>query len=119
MKKYTSKILVFFLAIIWSNSLFSNDSTTIHSSVLLKNSKNIIPLKKLDTLKIATLNLSSNSLNSFEASSDNYTNIDHFHFNTFSSKRMIRAMSRELKEFNLIIVNTDTIHFEIDNLIKK
>ena len=117
MKKYTSKILVFFLAIIWSNSLFSNDSTTIHSSVLLKNSKNIIPLKKLDTLKIATLNLSSNSLNSFEASSDNYTNIDHFHFNTFSSKRMIRAMSRELKEFNLIIVNTDTIHFEIANLI--
>ena len=117
MKIYISKILVFFLAIIWSNSLFSNDSTTIHSSVLLKNSKNIIPLKKLDTLKIATLNLSSNSLNSFEASSDNYTNIDHFHFNTFSSKRMIRAMSRELKEFNLIIVNTDTIHFEIANLI--
>ena len=117
MKISISKILVFFLAIIWSNSLFSNDSTTIHSSVLLKNSKNIIPLKKLDTLKIASLNLSSNSLNTFEASCDNYTNIDHFHFNTFSSKRMIRAMSRELKEFNLIIVNTDTIHFEIANLI--
>ena len=54
------------MAILWSNSLFSNDSTNFHSTVLLKNSRDIIPLKKLDTLKIATLNLSSNNLNSFE-----------------------------------------------------
>ena len=119
MNKIILKLWVFLLAIIWSNSLFSNDSTNFHSTVLLKNSRNIIPLKKLDTLKIATLNLSSNNLNSFEASCDNYTNIDHFHFNTFSSKRMIRAMEKELKSFNLIIVNTDTIHFEIANLIQE
>ena len=119
MNKIILKLWVFLLAIIWSNSLFSNDSTNFHSTVLLKNSRNIIPLKKLDTLKIATLNLSSNNLNSFEASCDNYTNIDHFHFNTFSSKRMIRAMEKELKGFNLIIVNTDTIHFEIANLIQE
>tara|TARA_B110001454_G_scaffold154498_1_gene143770 strand:+ start:1293 stop:3122 length:1830 start_codon:yes stop_codon:yes gene_type:complete len=119
MRKYIFKLWIFSIAITWSNSLFSNDTTTLNSSVLLKNYKNIIPLKKLDTLKIATLNLSSNNLNSFEKSCDNYTNIDHFHFNTFSSKRMIRAMEKELKEFNLIIVNTDTIHFEIANLINE
>ena len=119
MSKIILKLWVFLLAIIWSNSLISNDSTNFHSTVLLKNSRNIIPLKKLDTLKIATLNLSSNNLNSFEESCDNYTNIDHFHFNTFSSKRMIRAMEKELKSFNLIIVNTDTIHFEIANLIQE
>ncbi len=119
MRKYIFRLWVLLLAIIWSNSFFSKDSTTIHSTVLLKNSKNIIPLKKLDTLKIASLNLSSNNLNSFEKSCDNYTNIDHFHFNTFSSNRMIRAMEKELKEFNLIIVNTDTIHFEIANLINE
>ena len=117
MSKIILKLWVFLLAIIWSNSLFSNDSTNFHSTVLLKNSRNIIPLKKLDTLKIATLNLSSNNLNSFEASCDNYSNVNHFHFNTFNSKRMIRAMGKELKSFNLIIVNTDTIHFEIANLI--
>ena len=117
MSKIILKLWIFLLAIIWSNSIFSNDSTNFHSTVLLKNFGNIIPLKKLDTLKIATLNLSSNNLNSFEASCDNYSNVNHFHFNTFNSKRMIRAMGKELKSFNLIIVNTDTIHFEIANLI--
>lgn len=117
MSKIILKLWIFLMAIIWSNSIFSNDSTNFHSTVLLKNFGNIIPLKKLDTLKIATLNLSSNNLNSFETSCDNYSNVNHFHFNTFTSKRMIRAMGRELKSFNLIIVNTDTIHFEIANLI--
>ena len=117
MSKIILKLWVFILAIICSNSLFSKDSTTLHTTVILKNSKNLIPLKKLDTLKIATLNLSSNNLNSFEESCDNYSNVNHFHFNTFTSKRMIRAMGKELKSFNLIIVNTDTIHFEIANLI--
>jgi beta-N-acetylhexosaminidase len=119
MNKIILKSWVLLLTIISSNSLFSNDSINFHSTVLLKNSRNIIPLKKLDTLKIATLNLSSNNLNSFEASCDNYSNVNHFHFNTFTSKRMIRAMGKELKSFNLIIVNTDTIHFEIANLIQE
>ena len=103
MSKIILKLWVFLFAITWSNGFFSNDSTNFHSTVLLKNSENIIPLKKLDTLKIATLNLSSNNLNSFEKSCDNYTNIDHFHFNTFSSNRMIRAMEKELKVLILLL----------------
>ena len=100
------------------NNYFAADSIDIHSCVLLKNKNNLIPLKNLDTLHIASLNISTNSANIFENSSDNYTDIKHFHFNTFSSKRMVKAMVKELENFNLIIVNTDTIHEFSANIIR-
>jgi CubicO group peptidase (beta-lactamase class C family) len=70
-------------------------------------------------LKIASLNLSSNNLNVFEKSCDNYSKLDHFHFNTFSSKTMVRAMLKELRKYNLIVIVTDTIQQEIANMINE
>ena len=110
-------IFILFVEIFYSN-YYSNDSTINHN-VLLKNAQDIIPLKNLDTLKIASLNFSSNNLNVFEKSCDNYSKLDHFHFNTFSSKRITGAMLKELRKYNLVIIVTDTIHLEIANMINK
>jgi len=118
MKRLASIILILFVEILYPNHFFSKDSIINHS-VLLKNTNNIIPLRNLDTLKIASLNLSSNNLNVFEKSCDNYSKLDHFHFNTFSSKTMVRAMLKELRKYNLIVIVTDTIQQEIANMINK
>ena len=118
MKRLASIILILFVEILCPNHFFSNDSIINHN-VLLKNTNNIIPLRNLDTLKIASLNLSSNNLNVFEKSCENYSKLDHFHFNTFSSKTMVRAMLKELKKYNLIVIVTDTIQQEIANMINE
>ena len=118
MRRLATIIFILFVEILFSNYYFSNDSTINHN-VLLKNAQDIIPLKNLDTLKIASLNFSSNNLNVFEKSCDNYSKLDHFHFNTFSSKRITGAMLKELRKYNLVIIVTDTIHLEIANMINK
>ena len=118
MGRLASIILILFVEILYPNHFFSNDSIINHN-VLLKNTNDIIPLRNLDTLKIASLNLSSNNLNVFEKSCDNYSKLDHFHFNTFSSKKMVRAMLKELRKYNLIVIVTDTIQQEIANMINE
>lgn len=117
MNNYLIIILSLLINLFCFNNLKAEDSIQIHSCVLLKNKNNLIPLKNLDTLNIASLNISTNSDNIFENSCDNYTNVKHFHFNTFSSKRMVKAMVKELEDYNLIIVNTDTIHEFSANII--
>ena len=118
MKRLASIILILFVEILYPNHFFSKDSIINHN-VLLKNTNDIIPLRNLDTLKIASLNLSSNNLNVFEKSCDNYSKLDHFHFNTFSSKTMVRAMLKELNKYNLIVIVADTIQQEIANMINE
>ena len=118
MGRLASIILILFVEILYPNHFFSKDSIINHN-VLLKNTNDIIPLRNLDTLKIASLNLSSNNLNVFEKSCDNYSKLDHFHFNTFSSKTMVRAMLKELRKYNLIVIVTDTIQQEIADMINE
>ena len=97
MRKFLNTILTLTFNIFIFNQYFANDSISFHSSVLLKNQNELIPLKSLDTLEIASLNLSSNNLNFFEDACDHYSTVEHFHFNTFSSKRMVKSMLKELK----------------------
>ena len=75
MNKY---LILLIILLINLNNYFAADSIDIHSCVLLKNKNNLISLKNLDTLHIASLNISTNSANIFENSSDNYTDIKHF-----------------------------------------
>jgi len=81
-----------------------------HDFILLKNELNTVPLKKLGTHKIASIDLSNSRYLNFQHTSNLYTQIDHFRFNTFSSKRMIKAMAKEIKEYDLVLIVTDTLH---------
>jgi hypothetical protein len=103
--------VIFILSILTTWSIDSSHAVNFsHNIVLIKNNNNIIPLKRLDTLRIATLNLSNNSSNYFESTIDNYTKSTHYHFNTFSSKKVMKVMKNELEKFNTILISTDTIH---------
>ena len=97
------------------DSIFAKN--VLNDIVLIKNDGNILPLKKLDTLKIATLNLSNNSHNFFEKTCDKYCKTNHYYFNTFSSKKVMKVMKKELEPFSSILIITDTIHQNMANFI--
>ena len=62
MNKYIILVLSFTISLF----CLANDSISLHSSVLLKNNNNLIPLRNLNHLKIASLNLAANSSNTLE-----------------------------------------------------
>ena len=117
MIKYINILLALTINIFISNHYSASVSSIFHNSVVLKNSNELLPLKSLDTLAIASLNLSSDNLNVFNESCNYYTNVEHFDFNTFSSKRMVKSMIKELNTYNIIIINADTIQEVIANMI--
>ncbi len=99
------------------DSLDSLIGKTTSDLIILKNENDLIPLKNLNTITIASVSLGKTINEDFEQSLSNYSNVTHYQFNTFSSKRIISAMVTELSEFNLVIINTDEINPKSDQMI--
>ena len=113
--KFHWRFILFLINILFALPIFGiNDSSFLtkynHDFILLKNNLNTIPLKKLEAKKIASVDLSNSRYFNFQQTSNLYTHVDHFRFNTFGSKRMIRAMAKEIKEYDLVLIITDTLH---------
>ncbi len=90
-----------------------------HDFLLLKNDQNTIPLKNIGNKKIASIDLSNSRYFNFQNTSNFYTQIDHFRFNTFSSNRMIKAMAKEVKDYDLVLIITDTLHAMMYDLFEE
>ena len=93
------------------------------SITVLKKKNNIIPLKRLDTLKIASLAIGDLKLNAFQKRLSSYTKIKHFNIaKTDSSAELLLA---KLKDYNLVIVHISKTsisagkHFGITNQTTK
>lgn len=72
---------------------------------LLINKNDILPLKRLDTLKIASLAIGENADNDFQAMLANYTSVQTFHIEKDPSEQQIESMCNSLKEYNLVIIS--------------
>lgn len=86
------------------NRTFAEETIT-----LLKNDDNIIPLKNLDTLKIASLNIGTPTFSSkkptdFQKILANYTSVQHFNLDETSSEEAIQAVRDSLKNYNLVLM---------------
>ncbi|MEA5140258.1 glycoside hydrolase family 3 N-terminal domain-containing protein [Arcicella rigui] len=86
------------------NRTFAEETIT-----LLKNDDNIIPLKNLDTLKIASLNIGTPTFGSkkptdFQKMLANYTSVQHFNLDETSSEEAIQAVRDSLKNYNLVLM---------------
>ena len=81
-----------------NNRLYENAVT------LLKNNNEIIPLKSLDTLKIASLAIGVEQVNSFQNELTNYANVSHFQIPKIPSKDNINILKTQLKNFNLLVI---------------
>lgn len=74
---------------------------------LLQNKNDIIPLKRLDTLKIASISFGAKNDNEFNNSIDKYSNFDSFSYPIKVPKSDIPKVYKNAKDYNLLII---TIH---------
>lgn len=77
----------------------------IESSItMLRNRDEIIPLKRLDTLKIASVNIGKGKNSEFQSYLSRYTFVKNYSIDKNASISDFNILQNELKDFNLVIV---------------
>jgi beta-N-acetylhexosaminidase len=70
---------------------------------VLHNDQNILPLQRLDTLRVATLAIGTDSETPFQHQLADYMGMDHFCLPTDASDQSIDIVFKALKKYNLVI----------------
>jgi len=76
---------------------------------VISNKDNLIPVRNLDKLKIATLAINNTGLTGYQKEISNYTSVDHYFIDSYSQKD-VNALLKKLGKYNLVIAgifNTD------------
>lgn len=74
------------------------------SMTVLRNQDNILPLLRLDTLKLASLSIGCERTAPFQKMLGNYTQVDNFCIPKTASSKEIDSLITQLKPYNLIVV---------------
>lgn len=74
------------------------------SITVLKNKNNILPLKRLDTLKIASLSLGRAAQTTFQFHLSKYAPVKHFYIDKNATLGELIEMRKRLAKYNLVIV---------------
>ncbi|MGD0711999.1 MAG: glycoside hydrolase family 3 N-terminal domain-containing protein [Bacteroidales bacterium] len=82
---------------------------------LVQNKNNLIPLQRLDTLKMAVVSVGDTAIRTFQKVLSNYASIDYFNLNKNCKKGEADTLRKKLKKYNLIIVGIHDTH----NLVAK
>lgn len=75
------------------------------SITLVKNKDSILPLKRLDTLKMATVAIGSSQLNAFQIGLDRYSAFTHFNLDKKPTKYQREKLIADLEPYNLVVVS--------------
>lgn len=70
---------------------------------LLENKNRLIPLMKLDTLRIASLSIGASQVTPFQKMLGNYTKVDHYQLNESCSTQEQQSIFKKLAAYNLVI----------------
>ncbi|MCG9971452.1 glycoside hydrolase family 3 N-terminal domain-containing protein [Christiangramia crocea] len=73
------------------------------SLTVLKNKNNLLPLHRLDTLKIASISIGEEKETVFQKSLSLYTEVKHFQLPVEADGSQIDSVKAELKDYNLLI----------------
>ena len=73
------------------------------SLTVLRNANNLLPLRGLDTLKIATLSIGRENVTPFQHSMERYTRMDHFSIGKDADESEIKKLMIKLIKYNLVI----------------
>ncbi len=82
-----------------------NRKLTEASITLLQNKNNIVPIKNLDTLRIASLSLGNKELSIFQNTLSNYANVMPFGIDKEAKQEKFDSLLTQLKNYNLVIVH--------------
>lgn len=90
----------------------------IEGALTVVNNNDILPLKKLDTLKVATISLGVEEVMPFQKMVENYVPADHFFISNNSTSEMISAVKDQLKDYNLVILSLHSMGYRPGNIIR-
>jgi len=79
------------------------------SLTVLQNKNELLPLRSLDTLKIATLSIGRGNITPFQHSMERYTRMDHFSISRDSEPGAVRKLMAQLKSYNLVIAELNNL----------
>ena len=82
-----------------------NRKLTEASLTVLKNDRNLLPLQRLDTLRIASIAIESDKLTAFQQMAGNYTKVDHFNLTSQMPDSAFAQVRDSLKNYNLLLVD--------------
>jgi len=85
------------------------------SLTVLQNKNNLLPLRRLDTLKIASVSIGSESITPFQTSLGRYTEVTNFNIKKDAGTETIRKMLLQLKKFNLVITGLNNLGLKVSN----
>lgn len=74
------------------------------SMTVVKNEANLLPLRALDSLRIASISLESQAITPFQQMLGNYTQVDHFNLTSASPDSTVTRVREALKNYNLVLV---------------
>ncbi|MEG2555160.1 MAG: glycoside hydrolase family 3 N-terminal domain-containing protein [Odoribacter sp.] len=74
------------------------------SITLIKNNDSLLPLKRLDTLRIASINFGEKEINHFQRTLCRYSNVSHFNIEDELSEEDVNNWKKKLKAYNCIIL---------------
>lgn len=79
------------------------------SLTVIQNKNELIPLKRLDTLKIAVVSLGSERVSAFQNSLGRYKAVTYFNINKNEDANHARKTLDQLKNYNLVIVGLNNL----------
>ncbi|WP_338876053.1 glycoside hydrolase family 3 N-terminal domain-containing protein [Spirosoma sp. SC4-14] len=82
-----------------------NRKLTEASLTVLKNDNSVLPLQRLDTLRIATVSVESDKLTAFQKMAANYTEVKHFNITSKTPDSTLAAVRDSLQNYNLLLVD--------------
>ena len=74
------------------------------SLTLLSNDSNLLPLRRLDTLKLAVVSLGSSRPTAFQQMASRYEEIDNFQLRKGATSRDIEHLVDQLQSYNLLLI---------------
>lgn len=88
------------------------------SMTVLTNSNDILPLLRLDTLKIASISIGDNIKTEFQENLDLYTNVVDFQLSREANQNEINELKAGLQDYNLLIVGLHDFSIRPGNTLK-
>lgn len=86
------------------HALLLERKLTEASLTVLKNEGNLLPLKRLDTLKIMSVSIGMDTKTKFQETLDLYTKVDHFNLPMQASLEEVEKIKQFLPNYNLVLV---------------
>lgn len=76
---------------------------------VLQNKENLLPLKRLDTLQIATLCIGEKELGAFQKTVQLYAKADHFNLKNPAQKSAADTLIEMLKMYNIVLISLENV----------